>query len=277
MTPLRSRDNPRVRRWHALAHDGRARRSQRRALIEGAHLLAAYLAAGGCPKAVLVSESGSAKPEIAGLVRRAAIEPVTLPDALLRWVADAATPTGLAAEISLPEGTMDIARATHAVFLDGVRQNEPDAAQVNFDLLPLEHVKRIELLSGSGSLLGPNSLGGAVNLITRRGEGPLEAELEVSAGAFDTYSAEGSVARRWRAWDYYVAGGYERARGWRQATLGENYNAFANVGRLGPTRGVSSGASPAAGRRRPACWSSTSPKRPACSGTRAGGGRWRAR
>lgn len=125
-----------------------------------------------------------------------------------------------------------------SVFLDGVRQNEPDAAQVNFDLLPLEHVKRIELLSGSGSLLGPNSLGGAVNLITRRGEGPLEVELEVSGGSFDTYSAEGSVSGASRGWDYYVAGGYERARGWRQATLGENYNAFANIGQLGPTRGV---------------------------------------
>ena len=126
-----------------------------------------------------------------------------------------------------------------SVFLDGVRQNEPDAAQVNFDLLPLEHVKRIELLSGSGSLLGPNSLGGAVNLITRRGEGPLEAELEVSGGSFDTYSTEGSVAGATRGWDYYVAGGYERARGWRRATLGENHNGFVNIGRLGPTRGIS--------------------------------------
>ncbi|HEX2251273.1 MAG TPA: TonB-dependent receptor plug domain-containing protein, partial [Gemmatimonadales bacterium] len=41
-----------------------------------------------------------------------------------------------------------------SVFLDGVRQNEPDAAEVNFDLLPMEHVQRVELLSGSGSLLG---------------------------------------------------------------------------------------------------------------------------
>ena len=126
-----------------------------------------------------------------------------------------------------------------SVFLDGVRQNEPDAAQVNFDLLPLQHVKRIELLSGSGSLLGPNSLGGAVNLITRRGEGPLEAELEVSAGSFDTYSSEGSVAGTARGWDYYVAGGYDRAGGWRRATLAKNHNGFVNVGRLGPTRGIS--------------------------------------
>jgi outer membrane receptor protein involved in Fe transport len=126
-----------------------------------------------------------------------------------------------------------------SVFLDGVRQNEPDAAQVNFDLLPLEHIKRIELLSGSGSLLGPNSLGGAVNLITRRGEGRLKAELEVSGGSFDTYTTEGSVSGTTRGWDYYVGGGFERARGWRRATLEKNYNGFVNIGRLGPTHGMS--------------------------------------
>ncbi|MEX2157588.1 MAG: TonB-dependent receptor [Gemmatimonadales bacterium] len=125
-----------------------------------------------------------------------------------------------------------------SVFLDGIRQNEPDAAQVNFDLLPLEHVKRIELLSGAGSLLGSNSLGGAINLITRRGEEPLETELEVSGGSFDTYSAEANLGGVSRGWDYYVAGGYERAGGWRAATLGRSYNAFANVGQLGPIRGI---------------------------------------
>jgi len=125
-----------------------------------------------------------------------------------------------------------------SVFLDGVRQNEPDAAQVNFDLLPLEHVKRIELLSGAGSLLGSNSLGGAINLITRRGEGPFEGELEASGGSFGTYSAEAGAGGVSRGWDYYVAGGYERAGGWRDATLARSYNAFANLGRLAPARGI---------------------------------------
>ena len=84
-----------------------------------------------------------------------------------------------------------------SVFLDGVRQNEPDAAEVNFDLLPMEHVQRVELLSGSGSLLGPNSLGGAVNLVTRRGSGPLDAEVEASGGSYGSYSAEASGRRAW--------------------------------------------------------------------------------
>ena len=127
-----------------------------------------------------------------------------------------------------------------SVFLDGVRQNEPDAAEVNFDLLPMEHVQRVELLSGSGSLLGPNSLGGAVNLITRRGSGPLEAEAEISGGSFGSYSGEASIGGvSGGGWDYYVAGGYENEDGWREATGAENLNGFLNFGRRGPERGIS--------------------------------------
>jgi iron complex outermembrane recepter protein len=121
-----------------------------------------------------------------------------------------------------------------------VRQNEPDAAEVNFDLLPMEHVQRVELLSGSGSLLGPNSLGGAINLITRRGNGPLEAEAELSGGSFGSYSGEASVGGLSRGgWDYYLAGGYENEDGWREATGAENLNGFLNLGRRGPERGIS--------------------------------------
>ena len=127
-----------------------------------------------------------------------------------------------------------------SVFLDGVRQNEPDAAEVNFDLLPMEHVQRVELLSGSGSLLGPNSLGGAVNLITRRGNGPLTAEAELSGGSYGSYSAEASLGgRTTRGSDYYLGGGYENEDGWREATGAENLNGFLNLGRRGPERGIS--------------------------------------
>ena len=52
--------------------------------------------------------------------------------------------------------------ASLSVFVDGIRQNEPSAQEVNFDLLPMEHVERVEFLRGNASLLGPNSLGGAV-------------------------------------------------------------------------------------------------------------------
>ena len=121
MSVLRSRDNPRVRRWHALARDARVRRAERRALLDGPHLLAAYLDSGARPQALIVSESGGAKEEIVALARRSAIEPVRLSDALFRWVVDVASPAGVAAEIVLPAPAPGIGEARHAVILDGIQ------------------------------------------------------------------------------------------------------------------------------------------------------------
>ena len=88
--------------------------------------------------------------------------------------------------VGLPQGV--------AVFLDGVRMNEPEASQVNFDLLPMDHIQRIEILSGNGSLLGRNALGGAVNLVTARGTGPTSGLVELSGGSFGAARGEAHVS-----------------------------------------------------------------------------------
>jgi outer membrane receptor protein involved in Fe transport len=126
-----------------------------------------------------------------------------------------------------------------SVFLDGVRQNEPAAQEVNFDLLPLAQVERVELLSGSASLLGPNSLGGAINLVTARGSGPASGEVELSGGSFGQIGGEGTVrGRTARGLDYFASGGTQRERGWRDATGARTHNGFVNLGRTGERRGV---------------------------------------
>lgn len=126
-----------------------------------------------------------------------------------------------------------------AVFLDGVRQNEPDAAQVNFDLLPLEHVKRIELLSGNGTLLGRNALGGAVNLVTRSGEGPLAGEVEVMGGTQGARSVEASAGAQTKGgFNWYAGMGYNAEDGWRQVTKAEQSNLFLSLGKSGETSGI---------------------------------------
>lgn len=130
--------------------------------------------------------------------------------------------------VGLPQGV--------SVFLDGVPVNEPDAGQVNFDLLPLEHVERVEVLSGTASLLGPNSLGGAVNLVTRHGEGRSSGEVEVSGGSYGARSAEAALGGSAGGWSWYAGAGHDRERGWRQATLGRSTNGFVNLDR-GWTRG----------------------------------------
>jgi TrmH family RNA methyltransferase len=120
MGALRSRDNPRVRRWHALAHDGRARRGEGCALIEGAHLVSASLAAGVRARALLVSESGRRDAEIAGLLCPGGVEPVLLEDALFRWVVDVASPAGIAAEIEIPRPVRDAGEGD-CVFLEAIQ------------------------------------------------------------------------------------------------------------------------------------------------------------
>lgn len=134
--------------------------------------------------------------------------------------------------VGLPQGL--------SIFLDGVRQNEPDAAQVNFDLLPMEHVTRVEILSGTSSLLGRNSLGGAINLVTNSGGGATRGELEVSGGNYKTFGTDASLAGSLGhgKWSYYLGGGYDREDGWRQLTGAKQYNGFFNLGRLTEQWGI---------------------------------------
>ncbi|HWH80363.1 MAG TPA: Plug domain-containing protein, partial [Candidatus Binatus sp.] len=56
-----------------------------------------------------------------------------------------------------------------SVFVDGVRINEPDFNTINFDLIPIEDVERIEILPGTATVFGRNALGGVINITTKRG------------------------------------------------------------------------------------------------------------
>lgn len=119
MTVLSSKDNPRVRHWRKLAEDPRYRRAQRRALIEGPHLLQAAMQHGHKPLDVLATEKGATDPEIRKLLQEGAIRPVLVTEAVLRSVADAESPQGVAAEIEVP-GAPRTVRAP-SVFLEGVQ------------------------------------------------------------------------------------------------------------------------------------------------------------
>ncbi len=124
--------------------------------------------------------------------------------------------------IGLPQGV--------TVYLDGVRVNEPDAHEVNFDLLPLEDVDHVEVTYGPSVLLGRNSLGAAVNLVTRRGAAPADREVEVSGGSFGRYELKAHAGDRRGMWDYYVGARYEHEDGWRALTRSRIGTLFGKVG-----------------------------------------------
>lgn len=61
------------------------------------------------------------------------------------------------------------------VLVDGVRANSPQDGRFDFGQIPVENVERVELVRGPGSALyGSDALGGVINIITKRGNGPLK-------------------------------------------------------------------------------------------------------
>jgi vitamin B12 transporter len=72
------------------------------------------------------------------------------------------------------------------VLLDGVEVNTPTVGQFDFANLLTDNVDRIEVLRGGGTLYGSNAIGGVVNVMSRRGEGPFRLLASGEAGSAAT-------------------------------------------------------------------------------------------
>ena len=57
------------------------------------------------------------------------------------------------------------------ILLDGRRLNEIDLSGVDWNLIPMENIERVEVVRGSGSVLfGDNAMAGVINIITKKGK-----------------------------------------------------------------------------------------------------------
>jgi len=97
-TPITSRDNPIFKRLKKLAESARARREARMTLLDGEHLLAAYLDAGGQPHTLVRAASFDVGKLAHLAVRCSQAKAIVLPDALFAELVPVAAPTGLLAE-----------------------------------------------------------------------------------------------------------------------------------------------------------------------------------
>lgn len=76
------------------------------------------------------------------------------------------------------------------VLIDGVEMNEPSGINrgFNFANLTIDNIERIEVLRGPQSpLYGADAMGGVINVITKRGEGPPRFFLGGEGGSFNTW------------------------------------------------------------------------------------------
>lgn len=116
-----SRANPLFRELLRLGGTTRERRQRETALLEGVHLVAAFLDAGGTPTQMVVSESGLAHPEVAALLARAPADAtVVLADPLFREASPVQSPVGVLAMVPLPL-PCEPGRDDFAILLEGLQ------------------------------------------------------------------------------------------------------------------------------------------------------------
>jgi outer membrane receptor for ferrienterochelin and colicins len=71
------------------------------------------------------------------------------------------------------------------LLVDGVPANQGDRGGINWDLVPVDQVQRVEVVKGAGSALyGSSAFGGVVNLITRELPTGVHARIRTTAGVF---------------------------------------------------------------------------------------------
>jgi iron complex outermembrane recepter protein len=117
-----------------------------------------------------------------------------------------------------------------SVFLDGVRVNEPAVEEVNFDLIPLSDVERVEIVRGPHAIFGRNTLGGAIHIVTRRGGPTPEAEVEVEGGSWEHQEVRARAAGPLGPLDGYLSLGELTERGWRVAGASKGVRTFGKLG-----------------------------------------------
>ncbi len=117
-----------------------------------------------------------------------------------------------------------------SVFIDGVRVNDPEFGFVNFDLLPLETIERMEIIPSSSAIYGNNAMGGVINILTKRGAQQRQMTGETAFGSFGrqrhTLNTSGPVGK----FDYYGSLSRERENGFRDDSEGKLWRGFGKVG-----------------------------------------------
>lgn len=99
---ITSKDNPLIKTAHALLTDPKKRKKLGQTVIEGTHLLDAYLKAEKMPIGVIISESGLNNDEIQSLIKKLNKNPIIISDTLYKNIRTLGTSLPIMAIIDIP-------------------------------------------------------------------------------------------------------------------------------------------------------------------------------
>ena len=95
------------------------------------------------------------------------------------------------------------------VYIDGVPLNDSSEGGVDLSTIPLSQVESIEIYKGTTPInFSGASIGGAVNIKTKRVDGDLKSNVTASYGSFNTFKIAPFVSQKLGKFDYLINGEY---------------------------------------------------------------------
>lgn len=117
------------------------------------------------------------------------------------------------------------------VVIDGRRVNPPDMSEIDWTIIPLDQIERIEIIRGGGSVLyGSNASGGVINIITKKGEPENTVTNATTFGSYDFLHHTIGVAGSTDKLTYNLQANYINTDGYRDNSEFLNKSAGLNLG-----------------------------------------------
>ncbi|MBP6607781.1 MAG: TonB-dependent receptor, partial [Nitrospira sp.] len=92
------------------------------------------------------------------------------------------------------------------VLIDGAIVNSGTVGSYNFANLTTDNIERVEILRGAQSMLwGSDAMGGVINIVTKKGQGPLSATGFMEYGSFASLREGGTVSGKQGIIDYSLS------------------------------------------------------------------------
>ncbi len=102
-----------------------------------------------------------------------------------------------------------------SVFLDGIRVNEPFGDVVNWDMLPMNALKGLDVFPGSNPIFGLGTLGGAIAMRTKSGFDGNTLDGEILTGSFGRKQLQVSAGGNNGVIAGFASGNFFMEDGWR--------------------------------------------------------------
>ncbi len=116
-----------------------------------------------------------------------------------------------------------------AVYVNGVRFNQPFGDTVNWDLIPDVAISKLNV-EGSNPVFGLNALGGSFNIALKDGFSYHGAEADASGGTFGTMQGDIQYGMQSGNQALYVAGSVIHQDGWRDLQSTDIQNFYGDWG-----------------------------------------------